>query len=73
MRGHGATSATPRSVFQAFERLTVTIVRVGATKKYSEGWESAFGKSKKKAAPVAKKTAKKSTKKKAAPKKGRKK
>jgi hypothetical protein len=38
----------------------VTIVRVGTTKKYSEGWEAAFGKSKK-AAPAAatKKAAKK--------------
>jgi hypothetical protein len=32
----------------------VTIVRVGATKKYSDGWEAAFGggKGKKKAAPA---------------------
>jgi hypothetical protein len=45
----------------------VTIVRVGTNKKYSEGWESAFGKGKKKteaAAPAAKKSAKKTTKKK---------
>jgi hypothetical protein len=35
----------------------VTIVRVGATKKYSDGWESAFskGRSKSSAAPAAKK------------------
>jgi nitroimidazol reductase NimA-like FMN-containing flavoprotein (pyridoxamine 5'-phosphate oxidase superfamily) len=31
----------------------VTIVRVGATKKYSVGWESAFGRGKAKAAPAA--------------------
>ena len=31
----------------------MTIVRVGATKKYSDGWESAFSKGKKKAAPAA--------------------
>jgi hypothetical protein len=44
----------------------VTIVRVGTNKKYSEGWESAFGKGKKKteAAPAAKKSAKKTAKKK---------
>ena len=57
----------------------MTIIRVGATKKYSEGWESAFGKGKKKATPeqaapkATKKAAKKSTKKKVAPKKGKKK
>jgi hypothetical protein len=53
----------------------VTIIRVGATKKYSEGWEAAFGKGKKKAVPAVatKKAAKKSTKKKASPKKGKKK
>jgi len=59
----------------------VTIVRVGATKKYSDGWESAFskGRSKSSAAPAAKKatakapSAKKaSTKKKASSKKGKK-
>jgi hypothetical protein len=53
----------------------VTIVRVGTTKKYSEGWESAFGKTKKKPEPpatkkaankTAKKTAKASAKKKPA-------
>lgn len=32
----------------------MTIVRVGATKKYSEGWESAFGKGKTKTATSAK-------------------
>jgi hypothetical protein len=39
----------------------VTIIRVGATKKYSDGWDSAFGKGGKKTKPaaVAKKTAKK--------------
>ena len=62
----------------------MTIVRVGTTKKYSEGWETAFGKGKKAAAaPVAakkaspkkaagKKPAKTSTKKKATAKKGKK-
>lgn len=35
----------------------MTIVRVGATKKYSDGWESAFGKGKK--ATSAKSTGKK--------------
>ena len=60
----------------------MTIVRVGTTKKYSEGWASAFGKGKKAAeapAPAkksaaksaAKKTAKTSAKKKPA-KKGKK-
>jgi len=36
----------------------VTIVRIGATKKYSEGWAAAFGKGKKtiEPAPVGKKT-----------------
>lgn len=32
----------------------MTIVRVGATKKYSDGWQTAFGKGKKKTAPAAK-------------------
>ena len=54
----------------------MTIVRVGATKKYSEGWDSAFGKAKKPAGTkaAAKKSAKapaKSSMKKAA-KKGKK-
>ncbi len=42
----------------------VTIVRVGATKKYSDGWETAFSKGKKKAqaAKPKKAAAKKSTK-----------
>lgn len=31
----------------------MTIVRVGATKKYADGWETAFAKGKKKAEPVA--------------------
>jgi hypothetical protein len=47
--------------------MTVTIVRVGTTKKYSEGWEGAFGRKggariagkSKTAAPVAKKGKKK--------------
>jgi hypothetical protein len=42
----------------------VTIVRIGATKKYSEGWAAAFGKGKRtiEPAPVGKKTtAKKAT------------
>ena len=53
----------------------MTIVRVGTTKKYSEGWDSAFGKGKKKAEPVAAKKSpkkaavKKTAVKKAAPKK----
>jgi hypothetical protein len=60
----------------------VTIVRVGTTKKYSDGWDSAFAKGKKKAAGAvaakpAKKAAKKSPKKaiaaKAAPKAAKKK
>jgi hypothetical protein len=52
---------------------SVTIVRVGATQSYSEGWEAAFGKAKrvktaaptksKAAAPKAKKAAKKAKKK----------
>ena len=53
----------------------MTIVRVGANKKYSDGWESAFGKGKKKTAPAAaaKKTAaKKSAKKKSKAKKAKK-
>lgn len=38
----------------------MTIIRVGATKKYSDGWESAFGKGKKStAATPAKKATKK--------------
>jgi hypothetical protein len=49
----------------------VTIIRVGATKKYSTGWEAAFGKGKRTTEPAAKQTTKKSaaktsTKKKAA-------
>jgi hypothetical protein len=35
---------------------TVTIVRVGANKKYSDGWEAAFGKGKRQSAPAAKKS-----------------
>lgn len=38
----------------------MTIVRVGATKKYSDGWESAFGKGKK-SAPAKAKASQKST------------
>ena len=52
----------------------MTIVRVGATKKYSDGWESAFAKGKKKTAPAAaakKSTAKKSAKRKSAKKKSK--
>lgn len=42
----------------------MSIIRVGATTKYSQGWESAFGKGKKKSTKAAKaKPAKKSTKK----------
>jgi hypothetical protein len=46
----------------------VTIVRVGATKKYTDGWDAAFGKGKKKASAGANKTSatKASTKKKSA-------
>jgi hypothetical protein len=49
----------------------VTIVRVGTTKKYSDGWEAAFGKSsgKKKAAAKPTKAAKKKPAKKTAKKK----
>lgn len=50
----------------------MTIVRVGATKKYSEGWESAFSKGKSKSAQapaVNKATAKASPAKKASAKK----
>lgn len=50
----------------------MTIVRVGATKKYSDGWESAFskGRGKSTAAPAARKaTAKASPAKKASAKK----
>jgi hypothetical protein len=63
-RGHSATRDGTK-----LERWTaVTIVRVGTTKKYSDGWDSAFAKGKKKAAAVtaakpAKKAAKKSPKK----------
>ncbi len=42
----------------------MTIIRVGATKQYSMGWETAFGKGKKKTEPAA--AAKKTTKKTAA-------
>ena len=42
----------------------MTIVRVGPTKKYSEGWETAFGKGKKRTKPAT--AAKKSTAKKSA-------
>jgi hypothetical protein len=34
------------------EVTTVTIVRVGTNKKYSEGWEAAFGKGPKRAKPA---------------------
>jgi len=37
----------------------VTIVRVGATKKYSDGWETAFSKGKKTPVTAAKASAKK--------------
>jgi hypothetical protein len=58
----------------------VTIVRVGATKKYSDGWESAYSKGKKSTAPAAagkkaggkKSAAKASAKKKSSAKKARK-
>lgn len=56
----------------------MTIVRVGTTKKYSDGWAGAFGKGKKQAEPAApakkatKKKSKASTKKKAPAKKGKK-
>lgn len=46
----------------------MTIVRVGTTKKYADGWETAFGKGKGKAGPAAKKAAaKKAAKKPAKP------
>ena len=45
----------------------MTIVRVGATKKYSDGWDSAFGKGGKKSATPTKSAAKKSAKKSAKP------
>ena len=48
----------------------MTIVRVGATKKYSDGWEQAFGKSKAKKSAAEKTAAKKGAKRKAS--KGRK-
>ncbi len=58
----------------------MTIVRVGATKKYSDGWESAFGKGKKATATTLKKSsgkksaaAKASAKMKSSGKKGKKK
>lgn len=41
----------------------MSIIRVGATKKYSDGWEAAFGKGKKKSAAAKSKPAKKSAKK----------
>ncbi len=47
----------------------MSIIRVGATKKYSDGWEAAFAKGKKKGATTAKKSAAKQ----AAPKKSAKK
>jgi len=34
----------------------VTIIRVGTTQKYAQGWETAFGKGKKKSAVLAGKT-----------------
>jgi hypothetical protein len=49
----------------------VTIVRIGATKRYSDGWEMAFGKGKKKQA-AGSSAAKKAGKKSAKAKKGRK-
>jgi hypothetical protein len=70
--GHGGCRAT---LPNATEVTAVTIVRVGATKKYSDGWEAAFGKGKKKSAPAAaakKSAARKSTKKKSKTKKARK-
>lgn len=61
----------------------MTIVRVGTTKKYSDGWEAAFGKGKKKSKAAPKKasgksqakpaSAKKSAKKRPATKAGKKK
>jgi hypothetical protein len=66
--GHGGCRA---SLANPGEVTAVTIVRVGATKKYSDGWESAFGAGKKKSAPAApkKSAGRKSTKKKAKAKK----
>jgi hypothetical protein len=39
---------------QHARKITVTIVRVGATKKYSDGWSAAFGKGKSTTEPAAK-------------------
>jgi hypothetical protein len=56
---------------QHARKIAVTIVRVGTTKKYSDGWAGAFGRGKTKAEPAtkttkaAKKPAKTSAKKKA--------
>jgi hypothetical protein len=47
----------------------VTIVRVGTTKKYSDGWDAAFGKGQKQAAAKPKTAAKKKPAKKPAKKK----
>ncbi|MEX0678190.1 MAG: hypothetical protein WD063_13995 [Pirellulales bacterium] len=44
----------------------MTIVRVGTTKKYADGWETAFGKGKRKVGPAAKKAAAKKAAKKSA-------
>lgn len=57
-----ATWVGGETICTTFEVTAVTIIRVGATKKYSDGWLSAFGKGKKQSEPAAstKKTAKKS-------------
>ena len=58
-----AIGAVEDCFYQVRKVNDVTIIRVGTTKKYSEGWESAFSKGKKKAtpAPAAKKSAKKAS------------
>ena len=48
----GRTQA--KEIQQPTRWTTVTIVRIGATKEYSDGWESAFSKGKKKAGSTAK-------------------
>jgi hypothetical protein len=48
-----AVAAGKAGLVCRFEVIAVTIVRVGATKKYSDGWEQAFGKGKKKASATA--------------------
>jgi len=58
-RGHGGRGQAECACWLRGTN-TVTIVRVGTTKKYSEGWSSAFGKGKKAAPAEAPKATKKS-------------